>query len=284
MKKQEAMFKEIFKKGLLVKGYLSKNLIKTYWWNTEKNFGDLLVPLLLKSYDLTPIHTSRNLAEAVCIGSVLQWLDEDYCGYIVGCGLMFDKHIQFPYAKILALRGELTRQRLGASKNTVLGDPGLLVDKFIAERQKKKFVIGFIPHWKDKNDKRIEKIFKKNPNDILIIDVQRDPQVVITEIDQCEAIFSSSLHGLVTADALNIPNAWLLLSEKTTGTFKFFDYGSAFGENISPLLINGDEKMSFLIDRTRKVNPKIDKIKFDLDKTYNEFSSEVHQSRGRKIL
>ena len=68
----------------------SGNLIHAYWYNKVTNFGDMITPLLLKKYGFTPVLTSMNKAQIVSTGSILQDLSEDYSGYIVGSGLIFD--------------------------------------------------------------------------------------------------------------------------------------------------------------------------------------------------
>jgi len=56
---------------------------------------------------------------------------------------------------------------------------------------------------------------------------------VVAEISKCEAVLSSSLHGLVVADSFGIPNRRAVASDLLTGgDYKFRDYYSAFG--ISP--------------------------------------------------
>ncbi|HQA91106.1 MAG TPA: hypothetical protein PK316_15725, partial [Sedimentisphaerales bacterium] len=56
----------------------------------------------------------------------------------------------------------------------------------------------------------------------------------------CECVLSSSLHGLIVADAFGVPNAWLKLSDKVRGNdFKFRDYYSVYDldEKVIPLRI-----------------------------------------------
>jgi pyruvyltransferase len=61
--------------------------------------------------------------------------------------------------------------------------------------------------------------------DVHMIDVTAEPAQVMCEIARCSTVISSSLHGLVAAEALGIPAAWVVLSDRVAGgTFKFHDY------------------------------------------------------------
>jgi len=64
---------------------------------------------------------------------------------------------------------------------------------------------------------------------VRIIDVAWTPQEVAREIAACDAVISSSLHGLIFSDALGVPNAHIRLSDRLTGgMYKFHDYYSAY--------------------------------------------------------
>lgn len=53
---------------------------------------------------------------------------------------------------------------------------------------------------------------------------------MIEKISECDVILSSSLHGLVVADALNIPNEWLNFRDlHSSSAFKFYDYAAGIG-------------------------------------------------------
>jgi hypothetical protein len=61
-------------------------------------------------------------------------------------------------------------------------------------------------------------------------------------------VISSSLHGLIVADSLGIPNVWLRLSPDVLGgDYKFKDYYSVFGLAPEPIdevtLISGDSEL-----------------------------------------
>jgi len=260
----------------LMIGKMLRNSVHAYWYDAVPNFGDLLNPLLLRYYGLTPIKENRITANVFVIGSVLDEIHEDFSGYIIGSGLMRDNPKTLNYAKILALRGRLTQERLHASRNIVLGDPGLLTPRIIRKREKKKFMLGLVPHYFDKNDIRIRKIKNHYPDDVLVIDVQQRPQTVISCIDQCAYVLSSSLHGLVTADSLGIPSGWINLSEKVEGKgFKFLDYASAFNMDLNPKIIQGDERLSELVKLTRRIDGILEQVQSDLDAVFRKFSKVI---------
>jgi hypothetical protein len=60
-----------------------------------------------------------------------------------------------------------------------------------------------------------------------LIDVSRPPWEVIRQIGRCRIVLSQSLHGLIVADAFNIPNLWIAPAQHMQGgDYKFMDYFS----------------------------------------------------------
>ncbi|MBM3437189.1 MAG: polysaccharide pyruvyl transferase family protein, partial [Bacteroidetes bacterium] len=169
------------------------NAVKAYWYDSDINFGDLLAPTLLKKYGLFPILAEKSESDIISVGSVLDSVPLDFSGYIIGSGLLHDHKRKFSKAKILAVRGKLTRERIGAPISTVLGDPGLLSDKLIS-RKEKSILIGIVPHYLDKCNQAIKNINHNFSKDTRIINVQRNPKDVISEIERCSYVISSSLH------------------------------------------------------------------------------------------
>jgi len=114
------------------------------------------------------------------------------------------------------------------SENTVTADPGLLAGRLTDTSDiVKKYALGVIPHYVDKNNPLLSKIDVK---DSTILDIQQSPETFIKTIAQCENVISSSLHGLIAADSLGIPSVRMILSDNIHGgDFKFNDYYSAFG-------------------------------------------------------
>ena len=205
--------------------------MKIYYWKTKKNFGDLLSPLLIKKF--TRLHCkwgSPEEAELTMVGSILEHLPKNYKGVIAGTGKLLSRSaLHLPHAKILSLRGPLTAKALNIKKNIALGDPGLLADELVPP-QDKKYLLGIVPHWSDSELEHNPIFTKYNPK---IIRVDDDPLTVIKEVSKCYKIVSSSLHGIMLADAFGIPrrielpprDPWIGSMEDEV--FKWKDYSAS---------------------------------------------------------
>jgi pyruvyltransferase len=120
----------------------------------------------------------------------------------------------------------------------------------------KKWKLGVIPHYIDKLSKAVLE-FEKHGG-VRILDIETDNiEGFIDEILQCDAIISSSLHGVIVAETYGIPAGWLRLSDKLMGgRFKFEDYFESTGRHgIEPLEldimnIDVDEILASLPNKT----------------------------------
>ncbi|QDU26227.1 Polysaccharide pyruvyl transferase [Anatilimnocola aggregata] len=220
-------------------------MIKMYWWQGgggTGNFGDKLAPALVQALTGKQVtYSPIDKADIVAIGSVLEpwfwpqdsWLT--YAGYIWGAGRMFGNiAMPFPRANIVGVRGELTLNTLGdvGTQDTVVGDPGLLCGHLHRSEAKVKYKLGIWPHWSEAKHPKLSALLNSSP-EILLINPCGDIRATIDQAASCEAIAATSLHGLVIADALAVPNCWLRLGtgkEDNVGMplFKYFDYFSAF--------------------------------------------------------
>lgn len=205
--------------------------MKVYYWNHRQNFGDVLGPLLLKRFCRIDAEWSEAKdSDIVLVGSVLEHLPKDYTGIIAGAGKLHEKtELNLRKANFLAVRGPLTAS--GLKKDLVLADPGLLADELV-QMPEKEYNLGVIPHWTDKVLEFDPRFTKYNPK---IIRVSGDPLEVIHEIGKCKKVVSSSLHGIVLADAFGIPRrieiAPRMLSHphQEGGLFKWRDYTLSLG-------------------------------------------------------
>lgn len=199
-------------------------------WDKGTNFGDALNPILLnKLTNKKILWVNRNYYNRnylMCIGSILQKANSNTL--VWGSGFISeDAVLSEKPKKIYAVRGPKTRNKLidlGIDCPEVYGDPALLMPKFYFPLIKKKYKLGIIPHYVDANNKNLEKF--KNNNDVLILDIKMSNHLEFIDlILSCEKIVSSSLHGIIIADAYNIPSIWIEFSNKVKGNgFKFLDY------------------------------------------------------------
>lgn len=201
-------------------------MIKTYYWKGEPNFGDLLTgPLLAKFAKLPSEWAEPADAQLVMVGSLLEHMPENWTGVIAGAGKLHrETKLSFPNATILAVRGPLTAR--GLRGDFVLADPGLLADELV-KIEDKRYDLGLVPHWTDTRLEHDPRFLKYHPR---IIRVRDDPLEVIREIGRCKKIVSSSLHGIILADAFGIPRRieiaprMLTHAHQEGGIFKWQDY------------------------------------------------------------
>lgn len=222
-------------------------------WSKTDNWGDALCPWLLEQISGLPARFEGNgrCSKLMAIGSVLHYADNFTT--VWGSGLI--EHDRLPEKKphkVTAVRGKYTRNSLikaGIDSPRIYGDPALLLPLFYQANIQKKYKIGLIPHYVDIDSEWINSI--ANEDNVLLVDVRQGVKSFIDSVLSCEAILSSSLHGLICADAYNIPNRRIVLSNKVIGgDFKFLDYYSCYaltgGDPIYPKI--GQSALSLFKD------------------------------------
>jgi pyruvyltransferase len=108
----------------------------------------------------------------------------------------------------------------GAKCPAIYGDPALLSPLVFDPEVKIEYEIGLVLRWSE------DAWLKATPGaGVTIIDLGTDDvEGVIRKMKACKKIITSSLHGLIIADAYGIPNAWLASGTPKGGEFKFYDY------------------------------------------------------------
>lgn len=197
--------------------------VRAFYWTGKPNFGDLLTPLLLRRF----AHLNTELADIdhaplVCVGSILNLLPASWSGVVAGTGKLNGGHVvNLPHATILSVRGPLTAPNVPVRS---FGDPGILANELV--NVDKAHNLGIVPHWSDTGLADRPEFQKYRP---LIIDPSGDPLEVLKAIGSCRKIVSSSLHGLIVADAFGIPRRTEIAPrmQYEGGTFKFRDHAAA---------------------------------------------------------
>ncbi|WP_312720209.1 polysaccharide pyruvyl transferase family protein [Mobilicoccus sp.] len=201
-------------------------LVPTFWWEKVKNFGDLLTPYLLRDFGIVPVLTPPAEAGLVGGGSLVQHLPAESSATLWGTGLIYDQHVELPGVQTLALRGELTRDRLGTPPVEALGDPGLLLGDTIT-RPGVTFDVGLVLHYVHRGDAWFDGLVDEFDGSVLLIDVAQSPAAVARQVASCRAVVSTSLHGVITADSVGVPAVWVRMPLELAGAdFKFRDHES----------------------------------------------------------
>ena len=221
--------------------------IKAYWWNRHSYLGDVLTPLLLQHFGFAAERTDPPDADVCVVGSVLELIGPQFPGAVIGAGFIADGGpMAMPRARVLAVRGPLSAARVGIP-GVALGDAGLLCPFLLPVVPRTQVRLGIVPHFKDKEAEAVREIAARWPREIRIIDVQDEPIRVLTAIAECEAVLSSSLHGLIAAEAFGRRSGWLVLSDAVIGGgYKFRDHYGAFGCEAVPQTLNGRETIDQL--------------------------------------
>lgn len=241
-------------------------IIRLKYFLRIKNVGDRITPdLITRVFGLRTIYYGADAEpHLVGTGSIISATNNQ--SRVWGTGLMYPPHGLGNAAPehIYALRGKLTFAEFRKAGLTLadipLGDPAYLIrDTHFDSPQTKKYRLGLVAHYVDRRDHRVARLLAKDG--VTDLNVHADPDDFLQSMSECEAIASSSLHGLIFAEALSIPNVWLHLSDRVVGDgFKFHDW---FSMNAKPQQLpffpNGNEPVSEFVARAELHDCQIDR-------------------------
>lgn len=241
-----------------VQGYKAPDRVKLWWMETPYpgNFGDMLSPYVIeKITGVPPLFAARG-ERLLAVGSTVKFAEAGVTVWGTGTPRASDK--VSPEANFLAVRGPLTRElirRNGGTCPDVYGDPALLLPMIYAPRRRPSYKLGLVRH-------TIHSEIPVHCEEVKEISVfrcgYREIEGFIDEIADCERILSSSLHGLIVANAYGVPARWCTFSGapeqiKGDGT-KFADYWLSAGIPIQEVLdLSGrviDPKLASEVDET----------------------------------
>ena len=230
--------------------YVNDESLLLKYWDFENNWGDKVNPYIVEKLTGKKVISSNsifnflNKPEILGIGSIIVG---DLSNYVIwGSGIISEKTTLLTKPKeVLALRGYSTLHKIRevGGDCDVFGDPVLLFPEIFSDKKsEKKYKYGIVPHFKDKSSVGIQKIIALNNPEIKIIDIQSGTEEFVIDVLSCENILSSSLHGLILAEAYGIPTCRLVFSEKLLGgDFKFYDYYSGVGiKTMETIFIHDD--------------------------------------------
>lgn len=203
------------------------------WWPRKPepgNFGDILTPILLNGlfgHNVTFQPKPFTNPTVFGAGSIITHADEKCV--VWGSGLMSIGGKLHPDARYLAVRGPRTLERLKAnkiiSKDIPMGDPAILMTElYYPQNVTQTYDYGIFGHYVDTD--LINKWYGSSARNVLVINpLHSNPEIVIKRVMRCKRIISSSLHGVIIANAYGIPAVWVKHSNKLNGDgTKFYDY------------------------------------------------------------
>ncbi|MDO8564122.1 MAG: polysaccharide pyruvyl transferase family protein [Nanoarchaeota archaeon] len=231
-------------------------MILGYYETRFTNFGDQLSQVIIEKILNKKIKTI-NLAKdknfsgkLLSLGSIFHYSKSQDTIWGTGINPYWQKQKRFilffkplKNLDIRAVRGPLTRKyiqdNLKIDCPEVYGDPALLIPSLFPKlKPNPKKEYGIIPHVKD------IPLFINNPN---LISPSEDWKKVVKAILKCKFIISSSLHGLIVAEAFGIPARWLhnnsLPSYEKEGTFKYNDYYASTNRSLNDYASTIDEAL-----------------------------------------
>ena len=256
-----------------LKKLLGRKRINALWWES-KNWGDALNPVLIRYLSGREPFLVQEYSEKLkheplytVVGSILHLpvLQNEKVlrntiiwgtGFINESGRLHGKPRQ-----ICAVRGPLTRDNIiktGIPCPEIYGDPALLYPEIYQPDTTKKWKLGIIPHYVDKENTHLKKF--KNFPDIKVIDIEAPINTVADQICSCTSVASSSLHGIIIADAYGVPTVYLKISDRVLGNgFKFRDYFASVGRSeTEPLMVSEHTTIDDILDRVSRHRIEID--------------------------
>jgi pyruvyltransferase len=200
-----------------------KGAIPCFWHLGSPNFGDDLNPELLAQLLGQPVwrNKKQNIPHILGVGSILERANQN--SIVMGSGFINSKSkLAINPKHVFAVRGYLTKEKLGIQEDVLLGDPAVIIPNLLNISHMPTCEIAIVPHV----DSYL--LYLKQFGHLCkIIDPSRSVRNVVNDIASAKVILSQSLHGLVMADAMQIPNVWIAPHEKMLGgEFKFHDYYS----------------------------------------------------------
>jgi pyruvyltransferase len=214
-----------------------KGLKLFYWEEKFRNFGDYVSLKLVERIVQGPVEVAKKgvvLKEPklLAIGSIMTFArntDVIWGSGVNGNWLGLENY-KFKTLDVRAVRGPKTRQFLKENFDIdvpeIYGDPALLIPYFFPEFKRKKnprYEYIVIPHYSE------QLLFSKEDDSHIVYPT--DPwDEVIEKITDSAFVISSSLHGIVIAEAFGIPARLLrVVPRKIEAIYKYEDYYQGTG-------------------------------------------------------
>ena len=249
--------------------FCSEGILLFWWGSLPENFGDKLSPVVIERLLNRKIKYSHQLEEKepilLGIGSILHYARDG--DVIWGSGFRENPlgENRFKNIDVRAVRGPLTRNfllKMGINCPEVYGDPALLIPYLFPEFKKSKFPSNeyiIIPH------RREIKNFLTYKNVILPTEPWNQ---IIKKILNSKLVISSSLHGIIVAEAFGVPTRLLKMPWMEEPLLKYEDYYLSTGRP--------DFKYAKSLKQALRMGGE-SPIQFDIEPLLNSFPYEFFE-------
>lgn len=220
-------------------GSMDDDHVAAFWWDKRTNFGDAIGPwIVARTTGKVPVNTrgtGLGQPSLMSVGSILGQIEREDT-QVWGTGLIeplqgsrLTKLKSMNQPEVFAVRGKLTREELvskaGWTVPEVYGDPGLLLPRFIDRSAgiASEGRVAVVPHYA-----HVDSFQPSAGEHVHFVDVEQGLERVVREIAAAEAVVSTSLHGLIIAQAYEVPWVWLRITDSPLmgDDFKFEDFFS----------------------------------------------------------
>lgn len=197
-------------------------------WMISNNIGDALTPWLIKKFTgKLPLYVpfTCQFPKYMLSGSILNHAVKYTTVWGAGIANEVDKIASG--VDIRSVRGPLTARKVRVQAGNdvqVVGDPAWLIPRYYdpQSRAASLYKVGICPHYLHQAEVAR---WIGDRTDIKLINVFDTIEKFVDDMCSCDVVYSSSLHGLVIADAYGIPSQWIDCTDSIGGDgIKFVDH------------------------------------------------------------
>jgi hypothetical protein len=180
----------------------SRAPVPIFYFTKVKNIGDQINPWMMsRLFGCEAILCTQEQEHVLAIGSLTGIANRR--SRIWGTGVLHPSAISENIVSdnVYAIRGKLSYEAIEARgiamRDIPLGDPGFLVSQIVEDwpQVQKKYRLGLAAHYMDRTHPWVRTLLARS--DVADLNVQADPEVFLATLAACEAVASSSLHGLI---------------------------------------------------------------------------------------